>query len=218
MHDKKYNPKDGSAKMNRPEEEEIIEGEIIDEGADAPSSGVPEAVEGEAVPVEQVMPAEQVSLEEYNALAEELQKAQEKGKEYFDGWQRERADFANYKRRVERDQQALTQNVKGEVAKKYLGVLDDLERAMKKRPTEGPMESWADGIELIMRKIQGILEAEGVKRMPAETEEFNPNRHEAITYEDSPDHKSGEIIEVVQQGYTLGDRVLRPALVRVARG
>jgi molecular chaperone GrpE len=54
--------------------------------------------------------------------------------------------------------------------------------------------------------------------MPAESEEFNPARHEAITYEESPDHKSGEIIEVVQQGYTLGDRVLRPALVRVARG
>jgi molecular chaperone GrpE len=57
-----------------------------------------------------------------------------------------------------------------------------------------------------------------VKRIPAESEEFNPIRHEAITYEDSPNHKSGEIIEVVQQGYTLGDRVLRPALVRVARG
>lgn len=211
MHDKKPDQKDGSAKMNPAEEDEIIEGEIIEEGADADAASAGTTPEG-------VSEGEVISEQDYNALAEELQQAQEKAKEYFDGWQRERADFANYKRRVERDQQTLSQNIKGEVVKKYLSVLDDLERAMKNRPGDGALESWASGIELIMRKIQAILEAEGVKRIPAETEEFNPSRHEAITYEDSPDHKSGEIIEVVQQGYTLGDRVLRPALVRVARG
>jgi molecular chaperone GrpE len=192
-----------------PAEEEIIQGEIIEEGA--PETGLPEAGENEAV-------GEGLSEKETNLLAEELQQAQDKAKEYFEGWQRERADFANYKRRMERDQQAISQNIKGEVVKKYLGVLDDLERAMKNRPTEGPAEAWASGIDLVMRKFQAILEAEGVRRIPAETEEFNPARHEAITHEDSPDHKSGEIIEVVQQGYTLGERVLRPAMVRVARG
>jgi molecular chaperone GrpE len=75
-----------------------------------------------------------------------LQQTQEKVKEYFDGWQRERADFANYKRRVERDQQLMSQTMKGDIIKKYLGVLDDLERALKTRPTEnrrlpGPMAS-----------------------------------------------------------------------------
>ncbi len=89
---------------------------------------------------------------------------------------------------------------------------------MKNRPSGAEAEAWANGIELIVRKMQAILEAEGVKRIPAETEEFDPARHEAITYEESPEHENGEIIEVVQQGYTLGDRVLRPALVRVARG
>ncbi len=184
-------------------EDEIIEGEVIEEGAGTGSDNAE---------------AEANMTDEYNALAEELQKAQGKAEEFFAGWQRERADFANYKRRVDRDQQTLAQNIKGEVIKKYLSVLDDLERAMKTRPTSGEAESWANGIELIVRKLQSILESEGVKRIPAESEEFNPARHEAITYEESPDHKSGEIIEVVQQGYTLGDRVLRPALVRVARG
>ena len=182
-----------------PLEDEGIEGEIVDEET------APPADSGSAMP------------QEYNELAEELQQAQDKAKEFFEGWQRERADFANYKRRVDRDQQSMFQNIKGDVIKKYLAVLDDLERAMRNRPTEGPAEAWASGIELIMRKLQNILEAEGVKRIQAETEEFNPTRHEAITYEESSDHKSGEIIEVVQQGYTLGDRVLRPALVRVAR-
>jgi len=155
---------------------------------------------------------------EIDQLAQNLQEAQNKSKEYFEGWQRERADFANYKRRIERDQQVLAQNITGEIVKKYLTILDDLERALKTRPVEEPAAAWANGIELIQRKLQNILEAEGVRRIPAEAEEFNPARHEAISYEDSPDHKGGQIIEVVQQGYTLGDRVIRPALVRVARG
>ena len=179
-----------------PMEDEVIQGEVVDEG-----------------PVEQ----QNVSEAEYNQLAEDLDRAMTQAKEYFEGWQRERADFANYKRRVDRDQQTLAQNITGEILKKYLPVLDDLERAIKARPTEGPAATWSNGIELIMRKLQNILEAEGVRRIPAENEEFNPNRHEAISYEDSPDHESGQIIEVVQQGYTLGDRILRPALVRVAR-
>jgi molecular chaperone GrpE len=198
-----------------PAEDEIIEGEIVDEGdATGPTAGAGAAQSAAEAGEAEVSEVSQ----EYAELAEELQQAQGKAKEFFEGWQRERADFANYKRRIERDQQMMSVNIKTDVIKKYLTILDDLERAMKTRPTEGPAESWANGIELIMRKLQSLLEAEGVRRIPAETETFNPSRHEAITHEDSPDHKSGEIIEVVQQGYTLGDRVLRPALVRVARG
>jgi molecular chaperone GrpE len=174
-------------------ENEVIEGEIVDEAEASTQDG------------------------STAALAEELQQAEAKAKEYFEGWQRERADFANYKRRIDRDQQAMAQNMKGDIIKKYLTVLDDLERALKVRPTEGPSASWANGIELIFRKLQNILEAEGVQRIPAEGVQFDPNMHEAITHEDSPEHESGQIIEVFQQGYTLGDRVLRPAMVRVAR-
>ena len=104
----------------------------------------------------------------------------------------------------------LSQNITGEVIKKYLVVLDDLDRALKMRPTEGEGAAWAEGIELIYRKLQNILDSEGVKRIPAEDEEFDPTRHEAISHEESPDHESGQIIEVVQQGYTLGDRVSAP--------
>jgi molecular chaperone GrpE len=151
------------------------------------------------------------------ALQAKLDETEAKAKEYFDGWQRERADFSNYKRRVDRDQAALSQNIAGGVIRKYLLVLDDMDRAMKLRPTEGEVSAWADGIELIYRKLQNILEAEGIKRIPAESEAFDPMRHEAISFEESHEHASGEIIGVVQEGYTLGDRVLRPARVRVAR-
>lgn len=137
--------------------------------------------------------------------------------EFKDGWQRERAEFSNYRKLVERTQSEERQNRTAEVVKKYLVILDDLERAIKTRPSEGAAAEWSEGIELIIRKLQGILEGEGVKRIPAENEVFNPMRHEAISHEESPDHESGQIIEVVQEGYTIGDRVLRPALVRVAR-
>jgi molecular chaperone GrpE len=154
---------------------------------------------------------------EFADLQSELQTAQKQASEYFDGWQRERADLSNYRKRIEREQGQLSQTISGSIIKKYLVILDDLERALKTRPAQGDGAAWADGVELIYRKLQKILEAEGVQRIPAESEMFDPNRHEAITHEDSSDHQSGQIIEVVQQGFTLGDRVLRPALVRVAR-
>jgi molecular chaperone GrpE len=158
-----------------------------------------------------------LSMEEYSELEQQRDEARQQAKDYFDGWQRERADFQNYKRRVERDQATLQDSTTGQIVKKYLVILDDLERALKTRPTEEPGAAWADGVELVTRKLQGILDQEGVKRIPAENQLFDPNLHEAITHEDHPEHKGGEIIEVVQQGYTIGDRVLRPALVRVAR-
>jgi len=207
QNDRKASKRKGimSEEKKNPEENEIIEGEIIDEAPEASAAAAAEEADMAA------------SMEAFNKLSEELQQAQDQAKSFFDGWQRERADFANYKRRVDRDQQMMSQNITGEVVKKYLTVLDDLDRALKTRPTEGPAAAWSNGIELIQRKLQNILDAEGVKRMPAEKEQFNPARHEAISYEESPDHESGQIIEVVQQGYTIGDRVLRPALVRVAR-
>jgi molecular chaperone GrpE len=150
-------------------------------------------------------------------LETQLESQSAKASEYFDGWQRERADFVNYKKRVERDQAQSQQNAVGNVARKYLPVVDDLERALKARPTEGEGARWAEGVELIYKKLQGILDSEGIKEIKADGESFDPSIHEALTNEESPAHESGQIIEVVQKGYLIGDRVLRPALVRVAR-
>jgi molecular chaperone GrpE len=158
-----------------------------------------------------------LTMEEYDTLQKELDQARAKTTDYFDGWQRERADFTNYKRRVERDALQARDNALISVVKKYLVILDDLERALKLCPDCGEGAAWADGIELIYHKLRSLLEVEGVKRMDAEHEYFDPTRHEAISQEDSPNHKSGQIIEVVQPGYLLNDRVIRPATVRIAR-
>jgi len=162
-----------------------------------------------------------IKTEQMEVESEELQKQLDenaaKAVEYFDGWQRERADFMNYKKRIERDQQLTQQNFVANITKKYLPVLDDLDRALKARPVETEGAKWSEGIELIFRKLQGILESDGVKEILAADQMFDPNFHEALTHEDSADYESGQIIEVIQKGYQIGDRVIRPALVRVAR-
>jgi len=175
------------------------------------------ALEEEQAEEARVAAVAQISMDDYQKLQEELQKSKQLASESFDGWQRERADFSNYKKRMDREQQNRRQTIAGELVKKYLEVLDDIQRALKNRPAEGEGAEWAAGIELVERKFINILESEGVTRIPAEKEMFDPTRHEAISSEDSPNHTSGEIIEVLQQGYTLDNRVLRPALVRVAR-
>ncbi len=155
--------------------------------------------------------------EKIQDLENQLAEGAAKTAEYFDGWQRERADFLNYKKRIDQNQIQSQQNSLANITRKYLQVMDDLERALKAKPTSGEGALWAEGIELIYKKIQGILESDGVKEIDADGQMFDPNFHEALTHEDSPAHESGQIIEVIQKGYLIGDRVIRPSLVRVAR-
>ena len=157
--------------------------------------------------------AEQLSAE-VESLKKKLAEAEPKISEYKDGWARSQAEFQNYKKRLERDNELMYVSMKGDIIKKVLPALDDLERALQNRPAEG---SWADGIELIARKLQNMLESEGVKRIEAVGAEFDPNFHEAISHEPADGVKSGFVIAVVQNGYMLGERVIRPALVRVAQ-
>lgn len=166
----------------------------------------------------QVTTEEEMSTEEMlDPLQSELEETRSKADEYLDGWQRSRAEFANYKKRVERDQAQIYQNIAGNLTKRYLEIADDLERALNSRPEDGEGAQWANGIELIYRKLMSTIEAEGVERIVPDGHFFDPNFHEAISQEDSPEHESGQIIEVLQPGYKLGDRILRPARVRVAR-
>ncbi|RME06966.1 MAG: nucleotide exchange factor GrpE [Anaerolineae bacterium] len=150
------------------------------------------------------------------ALQTALEESKAQAAEYLDGWQRARAEFANYKKRIEREREQMQQNLAGEILKRYLPVVDDLELALKNRPQQGEGASWAEGIELIYRKMLSILEAQGVTPMQAEGQMFDPNLHEAVTRIQSDQHESDQIVEVVQQGYLIGDQVLRPARVVIA--
>ncbi len=172
----------------------------------------PSAEEVTEVPV--IIPEEEIV-----ELRAERDQALAKSAEYLNGWQRERAEFINYKKRVEREQSQGGQNALGNAIRRYLDIADDLGRALKdkNRPAEGNGAVWAEGIDLIHRKLIAAFEADGVKIIDAKGKFFDPNLHEAISNEDSPGHESGQIIDVVQPGYMLGERVIRPARVRVAR-
>jgi molecular chaperone GrpE len=158
-----------------------------------------------------------IPLKDYAAQLEELDDMRQKVDEFSDGWQRERAEFANYRKRVERDREMEKQNSKIDIIKKYLAVNDDFERAMKNIPQESVQAAWLEGLQLINQKLKTLLDGEGITAIPAENKAFDPVLHEAISHEENPDFESGQIIEVVQKGYTIGDRVIRPALVRVAK-
>ncbi|MBN1666549.1 MAG: nucleotide exchange factor GrpE [Anaerolineales bacterium] len=189
-----------------------LPGELDDQGA-----AREEPLQPEQLSAQESKAGDEIPLEEKLALTQAaLETSEAKAGEYLEGWQRAQAEFSNYRKRMERERELNHFESVGRVIKRYLPVVDDLERALKGRPTEGPGAVWAEGIELIYRKLLKTLEAEGVTPIEAEGELFDPNLHEAVVQTPSDAHQSGEVIEVLQRGYRLGERVLRPAMVRVA--
>lgn len=175
--------------------------------------------EGESPELEEALaeaePAEEV--DELVALRQELEEQKAKAAEYLDGWQRARAEFANYKKRIEKEQEDRIKSANGAFIAKLLPVMDDFERAFQTLPFDLMGMTWLEGIALIQRKLQMLLEQEGVTVIETEGRLFDPTLHQAVTHEESEEHEEGQIIGAVQKGYKMGDRVLRPSLVRVAK-
>jgi molecular chaperone GrpE len=127
---------------------------------------------------------------------------------------RRRAEFENYKKRVERDrQQAGIDSVAG-VLKALIPTIDNLDRALDAPNGEGLRQ----GVELIRRELLALLEAQGVVRDDPRGQAFDPERHQALAHETVPGHAEGTVVEVFGKGYSYKDRLLRPALVKVAKG
>jgi molecular chaperone GrpE len=136
--------------------------------------------------------------------------------EYYDRLLRKTAEFDNYRKRVERERASMVQLVAGDVLETLLPIVDDFERALQAEA--GPeAETYRKGVELIYRQLQDLLAKRGVKPVDTVGQAFDPRFHQAITYESRPGHAEGEVIEEVRRGYTLGDRLLRPAMVKVAK-
>jgi len=146
-----------------------------------------------------------------------LIEAQAKSKEYLDSWQRERAEFANYRRRVDRERDEVYQTATIDTLKKLLPVIDDFDRALTSVPAEKANEDLAKGVTLIHRKMLSLLDVAGVKLINPVGEAFDPKAHEAIGHDESDTVETGHVSTVLQKGYMYGDKVIRPAIVRVAR-
>ena len=172
--------------------------------------------EGTQAPQETPTAAEPVDAEK-EALQQGLEKAQAEAKDYLDQLLRSRADYANYKRRAEQDKQEMIRYGNAGLMSKLLPVVDDFERAFHALPQGLEKMTWLEGIALVQRKLQIVLESQGLEALKVEGQKFDPAMHEAISYEERDDMEDGAIIAEAQKGYKLGERILRPALVRVAR-
>ncbi len=155
---------------------------------------------------------------EDNGKLTDLEAATAQALEYLDSLQRERASFANYKRRIDQENAAMAERLLGEHVKLFLPVVDDLERALKNAPHKADCAGWIEGVDLILKKLLKTLENHNVSVIALEPGDyFDPNNQEALTHEENDRFSDGQIIEVVQTGYQLKDRIIRPALVRVAK-
>jgi len=151
------------------------------------------------------------------SLEQQLTNAQAKANEYLDGWQRARAEFANYRKRIEKERDELYQNATADTLRKLFPIIDDFDRAVANLPADKVDDDVIKGFALIHRKLLTTLDSAGIKVINPVGEEFDPTYHEAIGRDTSSDLPSGHVTTVLQKGYVQGDKVLRPALVRVAQ-
>lgn len=180
----------------------------------------------EAVPESQTesTPGEQGDLQgdeevgDLDALRQELEGARAKEAEYLDGWQRARAELSNARKRFERERQYAYANAKADLLVRLLPIVDDLERAFETLPGDLENHAWVKGVKLVQQKAQALLEQEGVAPIDAVGQEFDPLLHQAVTHEPSGEVPEGHVIAEMQRGYSIGDRVLRPCMVRVSAG
>jgi molecular chaperone GrpE len=201
----------------KPVSEEVPETEEVEQERETKESLVPEETPAEAEPRPERDEGAAEEVDELTALRRELEEQKAQAAEYLDGWQRARAEFANYKKRIEKEQQDMIQFANGAFITKLLPVMDDFERAFQTLPPNLMGMTWLEGIVLIQRKLQILFEQEGVAVIETEGQFFDPALHQAITHEESEEHEEGQIIGEVQKGYKMGDKVLRPSLVRVAK-
>ncbi len=151
------------------------------------------------------------------ALAEQLAQAQAQAAEYLDNWRRSTAELSNARKRMQREQAESKASANALLLEKLIPIVDDVDRALNALPDEQVSGQWANGFRLIQRKLQALLESEGVTTIAAEGQKFDPAVHFAVSHEQQAGFAEGDVIGEVAKGYRLGDRVLRPAMVRVAK-
>jgi molecular chaperone GrpE len=148
------------------------------------------------------------------ALEEQLATEQARAEEYRDSWMRERADFVNYRRRVDAERAEVALQANEALLRNLLPVLDDFDLALAHVPAEARATKWVEGILLIQRKLLTVLDTAGVTTIPALGEPFDPNLHEAVMADDHATEPY-TVVTDLRRGYRLGERVLRPSMVRV---
>lgn len=155
------------------------------------------------------------------ATRAELKRLEGEVKDLKDGLARRQADFENYRKRMERERGDTYNRIVADIAAKLLPVLDNLKRALETEASIEASESdefrhFLSGVDLIYKQLNGVLDALGVKPILAEGEHFNPHLHEAVVTEPTDEFEPDTVIQEIVRGYRLGDKLIRPSLVKVA--
>jgi molecular chaperone GrpE len=155
------------------------------------------------------------------ATRAELKRVEAENAELRNSLARRQADFENYRKRVERERADTYNRVVADVAEKLLPVSDNLKRALETEASVEAAESdefrhFLSGVDLIWKQLNGVLDALGIKPIPAVGEQFNPHIHEAVVTEASDEYEPDTVIQEIRSGYRIGDKLIRPALVKVA--
>jgi molecular chaperone GrpE len=183
--------------------------ETVTERADEEVEADAEAAEGEA-------PGEEVEAEE-DAIAADLAKAKAEAESYLDDLRRLQADFDNYRKRTLREQTARSASASQALVARLLPVLDNFELAVTAAEQARDFDGMLKGVEMVLGALREVLEGEGLVKIEAEGKPFDPERHEAVIAVEQEDTDPGTVVGIVRTGYELGGKVLRPAMVKVAK-
>jgi molecular chaperone GrpE len=150
------------------------------------------------------------------ALSSELADLQRERDDFKDRWLRKSAEFDNYRKRIERERREQADQAIVDLLQDVLPIVDDFDRALTVEAGEGSA-AYRKGVELIHGKMHDLLRRYAVTPIQALGADFDPNLHHAVMHEVSPEHREGEVIGELQKGYMIKDRLLRPAMVKVAK-
>ena len=175
---------------------------------------------GKEQPAEQAAPQHVTDVgvtgEAEESRAAELEQLRRERDENYDRLLRKTAEFENYRKRVEKERREAAQYAAGDLLEELLPIIDNFERALQADAAADP-DAYRKGVELINKQLLDLLTRRGVVPIEVVGKDFDPRFHQAITHEESPGHRDGEVIEEVRRGYMHGERLLRPAMVKVAK-
>ena len=180
---------------------------MTDEQPEEVAADAPAAAAGNAV--------EREEPDDVEGLRARLEEEKQRAGKHYESWQRTAADYQNYKRRMEQERSEVARLASASLVINLLPLMDDIERALRNVDAKLAGLTWIDGIWMIYRKFEAVLQNTGVTEIEADAQQFDPTVHEAIS--EAPGEE-GKVISVVQKGYKLGDRVIRPAMVIVGKG
>lgn len=166
------------------------------------------------------IPSDQTSdqtEETVQQLRMEVARVTEEAQTSYDRWIRLAAEFENYKKRTSREFGALIKNANEALILQILPTLDSFERALQAARTSGEFEAFRQGVELIYQQLLATLQREGLQRIESIGQPFDPTRHEAVLAVERADHPPDTIVGEMERGYTLNEKIIRPAKVMVSR-